>query len=192
MMKLKRFVSVLVIFIALLGCLICLNKTSQETIKIVKKENLTDWIPVSEVNISNVTKDIIGYISIPKFNKEYYTNMPIKEGTSLDVLATAIGHFENTPYLEGNVCIVAHNSGINKNGDYVGYFDRIDELKYGDKIIYNNLKCEYEYEVISNEIIEETNLEVLNNTEENRLTLITCVKGQENREYRRCVKCTKI
>ena len=191
MKKVKKFANITVITVVLLLCLISINQISKKVIK-QQQEISKDWIPVSEINISNVTKDVIGYLSIPKFNKAYYINMPIKEGTGLDILATAIGHFTNTPYLEGNVCIVAHNSGTNKSGDYVGYFDRLGELKNGDKIIYNNLKNKNEYIVISNEIIEETNLGVLNNTTENKLTLITCVKGQKNREYRRCVKCIKI
>ena len=44
---------------------------------------------------------------------------------------------------------------------------------------------ERRYEVFESKIIKETNVEVLENTEENTITLITCEKGK--RDYRRCV-----
>lgn len=153
---------------------------------IIKTNNTEEgWIPVSEVNISNVSKDIIGYLSIPKFDNEYYMNMPIKEGVGLDIMATAIGHFTQTPHNNGNICFAAHNSGRNMNGEYVGYFDRIKDLTIGDSIYYNNLFEAYEYKVISNAIIDETDLSVLNPTTDNIITLITCVDG--NKTQRQCV-----
>ena len=47
-----------------------------------------------------------------------------------------------------------------------------------------------EYEVIKNKIITDTDWEVLENTEENTLTLITCVENEPN--YRRCVQAVEI
>ena len=154
-----------------------------------KDEN---WISVSEVEISENKNDVIGYLSIPDLENDFYINMPIEEGVGLNILATSIGHFESTPYSNGNICLVAHNSGINKNGKYVGYFDKIKDLRSGDEIILNNLYEVNTYEVISNKIISEKDMSVLNNTNENRLTLITCVKGNKNRSYRRCVVATLV
>ena len=42
------------------------------------------------------------------------------------------------------------------------------------------------YEVTKNKIIKDTDIDVLENTEENILTLITCVENEPN--YRRCVQ----
>lgn len=44
---------------------------------------------------------------------------------------------------------------------------------------------ERRYQVCKSEIIDETNVEILKETEENVITLITCVKGQ--RSKRLCV-----
>ena len=147
----------------------------------------SNWIPVADENIIDTESDIIAFLSLPKFKDNYYIDMPIKNGISGSILATAIGHFDNTPLLDGNVCLVAHNSGTNKNGQYVGYFDRLKELQEGDEIIYSYLSKDYTYKVISNTIISQYDVSVLENTNNNLLTLITCIKGKENRQYRRCV-----
>jgi len=46
-----------------------------------------------------------------------------------------------------------------------------------------------EYKVIKNIIIEDTDLSYLENTEDNMLTLITCVENEPN--YRRCVQAVE-
>lgn len=165
---------------------------SNKNITNTAKEDTNDWIPVGEVEISDVPDNITGYLSIPCLNNNYYMNMPIKEGTDLNILATSIGHFENTPFLNGNICLVAHNSGTNKRGKYVGYFDKIKDLKKGDEIIFNNLLQTNTYKVITNKIISEKDMSVLNNADEDKITLITCVKGSKNKEYRQCVVAKKL
>lgn len=80
----------------------------------------------------------------------------------------------------GNIALASHNEG-----SYAHYFSRIKELKNGEEIIYITNMGERRYVVCENKIIEETNVNVLENTNENIITLITCVKGK--REYRQCV-----
>lgn len=182
---------VIIIICVIIGCLYCIQQTYNATVS----ENISledNWIQVQKIDITYVTNDLIGYLSIPKFNDNYYINMPIKESTELNILATAIGHFSQTPLDNGNVCLVAHNSGTNKSGKYVGFFDSIKKLEIEDVIIYNNLSKIFRYEVISNNIIKETDISVLDNTDENMLTLITCIGGRENRAYRQCVVAKRI
>ena len=80
----------------------------------------------------------------------------------------------------GNVALASHNEG-----SYAHYFSRIKELESGEEIIYITNMGERRYEVCENKVISETNTKILENTEENIITLITCEKGK--REYRRCV-----
>ena len=84
----------------------------------------------------------------------------IKQGTSKEILNKYIGHFEETQLEKGNIGLAAHNYTYNK--------------------------CKKIYEVIKNRIIKDTDWEYLENTEENMLTLITCVENEPN--YRRCVQ----
>ena len=117
-------------------------------------------------------------------------NAPIKETIELDALSTAVGHFEDTPIYNGNVCLAGHNSGTNKNGEDIGFFKRLNELEEGDQVIYHHAFGEYIYKVSEIKEIEETDFSVLEPSTTDKLTLITCVKGQK--KLRLCVICDRI
>lgn len=105
----------------------------------------------------------------------------IAEGTTDSVMNKYVGHFENTSKKKGNIGLASHNRGYPVN-----YFENLKKLKKGDKIkyTYGNFKKTYIVDVI--EIIEDTNWKCLENTEENRITLITCVENEPN--LRRCIQ----
>ena len=63
-------------------------------------------------------------------------------------------------------------------------------LKNGEEIIYITNMGERRYQVCENMVISETNVKVLENTQDNILTLITCEKGQRNK--RRCIIAKEI
>jgi len=95
-----------------------------------------------------------------------------------------VGHFEETSSQEGNIGLAAHNRGYEVN-----YFENLKSVKIGDEIEYqyNNFKMIYEIDTI--EIIEETDWSYLEETDENKITLITCVENEPS--YRRCVQATQ-
>lgn len=95
-----------------------------------------------------------------------------------------IGHFEESEKWIGNVCLAAHNRGYENN-----YFSEIKKLNEGDKIIYHYKGSSREYLVQKNYIIQDTDLSCLEDTEDNTITLITCVENEPN--YRRCVKASE-
>lgn len=105
----------------------------------------------------------------------------IKESTNVEVLNKYVGHFEETSKEKGNIGLAAHNRGYDVN-----YFKDLKLLKEGDEIKYKYNQYENIYIVTKNIIIEDTNWEYLEETEENTLTLITCVENEPN--YRRCVQ----
>lgn len=96
-----------------------------------------------------------------------------------------IGHFEESKKWAGNVCLAAHNRGYENN-----YFSEVKTLQQGDKIIYYYNGSMREYEVKEHEIIKDTDLSCLENTDDNTITLITCVENEPN--YRRCIKAIEI
>lgn len=121
-------------------------------------------------------------ISIPAINLE----APIKEGTSQNVISKHVGHFENTSRWDGNIGLAAHNRGIIVES----YFKNIKKLKVGDEIIYKTNEGIRRYTVVTNTIIDETDWTYLQETQDNRITLITCVENKP--EYRRCVQAVQI
>lgn len=123
-------------------------------------------------------KTVLGVIRIDKINYEGL----VYEGTSLDTLSKGVGHFENTPYFNGNVGLAAHN--------YKKVWGKLYTLQEGDTISYISYLGSKKYTVKNVSIINETDWSKLENTDENQLTLITCVLNQN--EKRLCVQATEI
>lgn len=119
-------------------------------------------------------------IVIPKISLE----AEISEGTRKEVMDKFVGHFEETTKTNGNVGLAAHNRGY-----LVNYFKNIKQLKEGDEINYKYYEYEKSYIVVENKIIKDTDWEPLENTKENRITLITCVENEP--EYRRCIQAVE-
>ena len=130
----------------------------------------------SEYQISE-DKTIIGKIIIPKISVE----APIKEGTSAEVLKKSVGHFSSTKYWNGNICLASHNRGT-----YAHYFENINKLGPNDEIMYQTKLGTRVYVVESIKEISEHDFSVLNDTGENCITLITCVKNKSDK--RLCLK----
>lgn len=127
--------------------------------------------------VENADKAEIWQIEISKISLV----ATISEGTTKEVLNQYVGHFENTSRESGNVGLAAHNRGYDVN-----YFKDLKLLKEGDEIKYTHNEFQKTYEVEKCRIIKDTEWEFLEETEENMLTLITCVENQP--EYRRCVQ----
>lgn len=116
-------------------------------------------------------------IEIPKIS----LLAPIAEGTTQEVMRKYVGHFENTSFWKGNIGLAAHNRGF-----LINYFEKVKDLKIGDEIIYRTPEGEKIYEVNFYRIIEDTDWSYLQKTEDNRITLITCVSNKPNK--RLCVQ----
>ena len=159
-----------------------------ENVSLNKNNNLSknnseesNSIPKTQTQILEENKDITWRIQIPKINLDAH----IKEGITNSVLLSSIGHFEQTSKWQGNVALAAHNRGYQCN-----FFQNIKDLQIGDEIIYTTANNKKVYKVQINKIILETDWSYLQNTKDNRITLITC---EENRkEYRRCVQAVEI
>lgn len=180
--------SIIVIVIAIISTFFVIkNLKEQDKIdniaEIYSDENIQERIDNEFSDVDNLMQQIndeyvIGTINIEKIG----FNGLIYKGTSLDTLSKGVGHFENTPYLEGNVCLAAHNSSQ--------YWAKLHTLEIGDKIFYTSFLGSKEYKVIDISQIGENDWSKLSNTEENILTLITCVKGKPT--LRLCVQALEV
>lgn len=144
----------------------------------VHKDSITnEEINYVQDNVFEENNKKIWQIEIPKIELV----APIAEGTSDYVLNKYVGHFEETQKENGNIGLAAHNRGYNVN-----YFSRLKELVLGDEIIYilNGNKKIYKVSLIT--IINDTDWTNLENTNDNRLTLITCLENEPSK--RRCIQ----
>ena len=126
-------------------------------------------------------KNSVWRIEIPKIG----VVAPIQSGTTQNILGKAVGHFEESAKWKGNVALAGHNRGYQCN-----FFENIKKLNSGDKIIYYSQYGKKEYKVILNKIIKQTDWSYVQDTKDNRITLITCVENMH--EYRRCVQAIEI
>ena len=152
---------------------ICQYSVKTELNEEIMESLVTESTPI----IQNIENADIWQIQIPKIS----LNAIIAEGTSKEILNQYVGHFEQTSKEQGNVGLAAHNRGYKVN-----YFKDLKLLKQGDEIIYTHNQFVKTYEVQRNRIIRDIEWEFLEQTEENRLTLITCVENQP--EFRRCIQ----
>ena len=92
-----------------------------------------------------------------------------------------VGHFEETAKINGNIGLAAHNRGYKVN-----YFSNLKKVKEDDEIIYQYQDYKKTYVVTKNVVIKDIDWSYLQNTKENKITLITCIENEPN--YRRCVQ----
>lgn len=114
--------------------------------------------------------NVIAIINIPKVDIRY----PVVEGTTADILKKSLGHFEGTALAGevGNFCVAGH-----RNSSYAKYFNRLDEVNVGDEIIVETRTNKYTYIVNKTFKIHESETDVLDQTDEKKITLITCTNG---------------
>ncbi|MBR3134540.1 MAG: class D sortase [Clostridia bacterium] len=139
-------------------------------------ENLEEENKIDELN-----DEIIGTLEIKKIQLVG----KIKEGSTKDILKDYIGHIEETPIYDGNVCLAAHN-----RGNKYSYFAKINQLQNGDNIVYKTDFFEKHYIVDNIKVIDETDWTLLEDTGEEKITLITCIKNQKSK--RLCVQAIKV
>lgn len=109
----------------------------------------------------------IGRIEIPSIG----VNWVFLQGVALDVLKDGPGHYEGTPLPgeEGNAAIAGHRT------TYGQPFHNIDDLEPGDRIIVTYITgARFEYEYRETEIVPPDRVDVIENTEDDRLTLTAC------------------
>lgn len=143
-------------------------------------ENIQDRLDNEDIKSTDALMQQIDgeyVIGVIKIDKIGFSGLVYK-GTSLDTLSKGVGHFDSSPYLNGNVCLAAHNTSK--------YWANLHTLKKGDKIIYTSFLGTKEYSVTDMLQISETDWTKLSNTTENMLTLLTCVKGKPTQ--RLCVQ----
>ena len=128
------------------------------------------------------TKGVIGRIEVPRLGVSVF----VVEGTSSTTLRRAAGHIPGTalPGEPGNVGISAHRDT---------FFRPLRNIRQNDIITLTTLLGEFRYRVVSTAIVNPSDVGVLNQREDEILTLVTCypfyfVGSAPNRFIVRAVK----
>lgn len=183
----KRQIIIIVISTLIIIALLLGFKTYNKIEEYKKEKNTTkneiDFIEktiIEEPKEKEFENGILGILQIDKINMKGV----VKEGSSSEVLKNYVGHIENTPKYTGNIGLAAHN-----RGNLYSYFAKINQLTTGDEIKYITLFGENYYRVDNIKEIDEHDWTLLEDTDEDKLTLITCVK--DKRSKRLCVQATR-
>ena len=180
-MKKVKIICVIIIVLLLTGISIFLINNNRKLVDVNDIKTDDRFEDVTYDDVEDIWDDsVIGIINIEKIG----LNATVKEGTSSEILLNYIGHIEETATYDGNVGLASHNRGC-KNS----YFARINELEEGDIIKYKTKFFERTYVVDNIQAIYETDWSLLESTEENKLTLITCIANKRNQ--RLCVQATE-
>ena len=169
-----------------LGCIIIIVAISLKIITDYKQRKIVDNYRNYISNMQNEDKsfnenkkafetytsqeqssNIIGILSIPKLD----LNVGIGEGVDNETLKYSVGHFSDTamPGQKGNFCVIGHRSYT-----YGEFFNRLDEIEENDEIIVEYNGKEFKYKVTEIKVVKPEEVSVLNQSEEEEITLITC------------------
>ena len=179
-MKKKIFitVSIVIVIIAVVISIFINNETKQKKIDDIVVEDIVNDPNKKVEQDEIIDNSVIGTLTIPKIN---LVDVKICESVELETLAHSIGHFESTNIYNGNVGLASHNAGTKAN-----YFADINKLELGDEIYYRTRYGTKKYVVDSITQIKSDDWSKLKQTEDNRITLITCISGNPN--LRLCVQ----
>ena len=118
----------------------------------------------------------LGTLSAPSIG----LSAKIYQGTDSTAMRKGAGHFTETSIWDGNVAFAGHNRGVNN------HFGKIHTLKNGDTITLATTLGTRRYSVYSVRKVSVNDVSVLNPSDENMVTLVTCVMNQP--DYRWCVQ----
>ena len=175
---LKYVLCIAIIVILALGALYMNTDHEYDLTKvdeITTDENYIDIVYDKEEPIEDET--VLGILTIDKINLK----ATVKEGSTQEVLR----HISETAKYDGNIGLAAHNR-LNK----YSYFARLNELEKGDEVIYQTKFYTRKYRVIKKIVIYDTDWSYLEDTTNNRITMLTCIKDRPNQ--RLCVQAVEI
>lgn len=141
-----------------------------------KKKTSYDFSSVKDLNLQTVAAarakkesiNVIGVISIPAIN----LRIPIAKGVSNTTLALAAGTMRADQEMgKGNYPLAAHNMA---NGSKILFSPLYYHGKVGQLVYITDMKKVYEYKLYERKFIDATRVDVIDNTKENILTLVTC------------------
>jgi LPXTG-site transpeptidase (sortase) family protein len=114
----------------------------------------------------------IGILSIPKLE---LTVGVFETADEMEAMTHGLAHFKTTSAWAGNIGVCGHNQNFDLTD---GHFKRLHTLSEGDVVSYKTALGERSYTVSAVREIAADDWNWLGRTEDNRITMITCISGQ--------------
>ena len=114
-------------------------------------------------SLEQETVDVLALFSIPRLGLE----VPLYDGASALHLNRGVARIDGTamPGAPGNIGIAGHRDG---------FFRVLNDIRFGDELTVTTVNGEHTYRVQQLMIVEPDEINVLDHTEENAITLVTC------------------
>lgn len=180
--KIRRIIGLVLIIVGLSIIVSIVYKKIETKNKQKELQNILEQVindEPRELSKEEEEKLINGYkpialMEIPSIN----LSQGLVEGIADDVLQYYLGHFEGSamPGEKGNFAVAGH-----RVSDYSEAFVNLYKTEIGDKILVKANKKEYVYEITENFIVAPDKVDVLDNTDDATITLVTCTVGAKER-----------
>lgn len=145
-----------------------MEKLNWDTSEVAKTafDNTTNPLPKA----TEIPHDLLGYLTIDSIDIKSF---PVKDGSDLTTIKTAIGHFAESATWDGNVSLCGHNR------DYKYDFRNLKNINVGDIVVYKTRFGERTYTVTVKKEIEETDWSnITEKSDMNKITMMTCIESQ--------------
>jgi sortase A len=112
---------------------------------------------------ASAARGLIGRLEIPRLG----LSVVFVEGDDPKTLRRAVGHIPGTPLPgdPGNIALTGHRDT---------FFRPLRNIRPNDVIVVTTLQGEYRYRVVSTKIVDPDNVSVLDSSDDQILTLVTC------------------
>lgn len=186
-MKRNKFVRFLGFVLMVIGVIVIVTSITVNTFQyLTKQEAISSFNEAGGWEKIEDTKDIVSNEDVPSETEKtsfdskinYLVRIPkidsvepVSEGTSKEALANSLGHDTSTAYPgeKGNCVIAGH-----RNYTFGKFFNRLDEVEIGDMIYVDTHEETFSYQVKEIKVVEPEDVSILENTDDEILTLYTC------------------
>lgn len=180
--KIRRIIGLVLIIVGLSIIASIVYKKIETNNKQKELQNILEQVindEPKELSKEEEEKLINGYkpialMEIPSIN----LSQGLVEGIADDVLQYYLGHFEGSamPGEKGNFAVAGH-----RVSDYSEAFVNLYKAEIGDEILVKANKKEYIYEITESFIVAPDRVDVLDDTDDATITLVTCTVGAKER-----------
>ncbi len=185
--KIRRVIGLILIIVGISIIVSIIYKKIDTKAKQKELKNILETVINEEAKETNTSEEVeekqqelingykpIALIEIPSID----LSQGLVEGIDDNILQYYLGHFEDSakPGEVGNFAVAGH-----RVSDYSEAFVNLYKVEVGDEILVKANKKEYIYEVTENFIVSPDRIDVLNQTKEPTITLVTCTVGAKER-----------